>query len=80
MDHKDRIYFEGLAFLYGKEEVPFQEYRTHLEKVLGVSWHNIYQEIDRLGYLKLRRIVSSFNNNIPHSYNITEAGIKRSFS
>jgi hypothetical protein len=30
MDHQDRIYFKGLAFLYGQEEVPFQEYRTHL--------------------------------------------------
>ncbi len=73
MNHQDKNYLKALAYLYGKDSVPHQEYQSHLEKVLGGTWQNIYQEMDKNGFLKLNRKVTS-NTNFPDSYSITEAG------
>jgi hypothetical protein len=75
MNHQDRNYLKALAYLYGKDSVPVQEYRNHLEHILGGTWENIYREMDKSGFLKLDRIMSPPSLGFPpSSYSITEAG------
>lgn len=58
MDYQDEVYHKGLSFLFGKEKVNEDEFRSQLKEEFGNTGYKIFNELNQKGWIESQSLLN----------------------